>query len=156
MLPPSLKKLKSNLLQAKAKTEQLISQELKANELENLNKDNLLQGKDSEGDDLPFYSITGKFAEYGYEKTRMNPLNRGRWDLKLTGQYHSGIKAHISKGKIRFKQRFNNLKTKWIAERLEKANRNPLGITEEQYTEYLETKKPKMQENLMKIIKNGL
>ena len=116
----------------------------------------MLHGKDSEGEDLPFYSFTERFAEYGYEKTRINPLNRGRWDLKLTGQYHSGIKVSVLKGKIRFKQRFNNFKTRWIAERLEKANRNPLGITSEQYAEYLETKKPKMQENLIKIINNGL
>ena len=35
-------------------------------------------------------------------------------------------------------------------------NIKPLGISDENLYEYLETKKPKMQENLMKIINNGL
>lgn len=139
-----------NLLEAKRKTTEIISNEINVADLRNINIENLNKGLDSEGQDMPLYSNT----PYGIEKS--NPLNRGHWDLKKTGQYHLGITAKILNNKITFKQRYDNKKIRWLDMMLDKANRNPLGITLKQYNDYLSTKRPKMQEKLIKIIKNGL
>lgn len=96
--------------------------------LEEINRDNLLKGLDSEGQNMPFYSN----SEYGFEKLRRNPRNRGMWDLKNTGQYHKGIYTVVKRKEILFRQRFRNKKITWLDMMLEKANRNPLGITKDQ------------------------
>ena len=114
---------------------------------------------------MPSYHPTAKYdiphlnlvsVLYRPFKTSMNPRNRGFWDLKLTGEYYSGISFKIQKTKISFKQTILNDKNTSISNYLKDLNIKPLGISDENLYEYLETKKPKMQENLMKIINNGL
>jgi hypothetical protein len=142
--------LLKRLLKAEKQAERLILKGLKSQKLERINQDNLLQGKDSEGSDMPFYSN----SEYGFEKTMRNPRNRGKWDLKNTGAYHSGIYTIIQKKTILFKQRLRNKKVNWIDLMLEKANRNPLGITKEQLIEAQKKNIDIVKPDLLKII-NG-
>ena len=83
-----------------------------------------------------------------------NPKNGGKWDLKNTGQYHLGIYAVIKNNEVLFKQKFNNKKIVWLDMMLEIANRNPLGITEEQFFDVQLKNKPAVRKKLDKII-NG-
>lgn len=135
---------------AERSVEKLILNGLKSHKLERVNQDNLLQGKDSEGGDMPFYSN----SEYGLDKMMRNPRNGGKWDLKNTGAYHAGIYTIIQKKSIIFKQRLRNKKVNWIDMMMEKANRNPLGITEEQMIEAQKKNIPIVKPQLLKII-NG-
>ena len=96
--------LLQRIKKAKSATPKLWIQALKESKLEDINRDNLLRGKDSEGQDMPLYAPT----EYGLDKS--NPLNRGHWDLKLTGQYHLGITAKITSKEVSFYQKYNNKK----------------------------------------------
>jgi len=144
--------LKRNLQEAKIKTETIISSEINATDIKNLNIDNLQQGKDSEGANMPSYSN----PEYASDKTQINPRNRGFWDLRLTGEYYSGIKVLIQKNKISFTQLVNNEKTQWLEDKLNFWRKKPLGIEDEVLNEYLTKKRPKMQEKLKAIIRNGM
>lgn len=126
---------------------------LKESKLDDLNRENLLKGLDSEGQDMPFYNPE---SEYGEEKFRRNPKNMGKWDLKNTGQYHKGIKVTITKDFVSFRQIYNNSKVRWLDERLDKANRNPLGITKEQLYEIQMKNKPELFKKLDNIISNGM
>ncbi|MDV3952169.1 hypothetical protein CMT77_08060 [Elizabethkingia anophelis] len=101
---------------------------------------------------MPFYSN----SEYGFEKMMSNPRNRGRWDLKNTGQYYSGIKYRISGNKLKFYQQFSNKKTKWIDTMMEKANRVPLGISKEEFIEIQIKNKPIIRTRLLNKINNGM
>lgn len=102
---------------------------------------------------MPFYNPE---SEYGEEKFRRNPKNMGKWDLKNTGQYHKGIKVTITKDFVSFRQIYNNSKVRWLDERLDKANRNPLGITKEQLYEIQMKNKPELFKKLDNIISNGM
>lgn len=124
---------------------------LKSQKLEKVNRANLLKGLDSEGSDMPFYSQ----SEYGLEKTMRNPRNRGHWDLKNTGQYHTGIYTVIKAKEILFKQRVRNKKTAWLEIMLDKANREPLGITKYQIIEAQKKNILIVKPKLLKII-NGV
>ena len=135
---------------AEKSAEKLILNGLKSQKLERVNQDNLLQGKDSEGSDMPFYSN----SEYGLSKMMRNPRNGGKWDLKNTGAYHGGIYTIIEKKKIIFKQRLRNKKVNWIDMMMEVANRNPLGITKDQMTEAQIKNIDIVKPDLLKII-NG-
>ncbi|WP_407484451.1 hypothetical protein [Elizabethkingia anophelis] len=128
-----------------------MKESLKESQLEKINIDNLQKGLDSEGQDMPFYSD----SEYGFEKLMSNPKNRGRWDLKNTGQYYSGIKYVVSNSYVTFSQKINNKKTNWIDEMMEKANRNPIGITKVQFEKVQIDNIPKLKEKINKII-NGV
>lgn len=103
---------------------------------------------------MPFYAP----GEYGYEKMRMNPLNRGRWDLKFTGMYHKGITAKIAMNasSVHFVQKYNGAKVDWLHDRLTLFGTVlSLGITEEQMVEVQERIAPNVREELDKII-NGV
>ena len=113
----------------------MINKGIEKQKLEEINRENLLNGLDSEGRDMPFYSNSPGYAQYGFEKFRQNPKNKGKWDLKLTGQYHRGIYTVLKNNNIYFRQKFRNKKIQWLDMMLEKANRNPLGITEKQMRE---------------------
>ncbi|WP_407501376.1 hypothetical protein [Elizabethkingia anophelis] len=128
-----------------------MKESLKESQLEKINIDNLQKGLDSEGQDMPFYSD----SEYGFEKLMSNPKNRGHWDLKNTGQYYSGIKYVVSNSYVTFSQKINNKKTNWIDEMMEKANRNPIGITKVQFEKVQIDNIPKLKEKINKII-NGV
>ncbi len=99
---------------------------------------------------MPFYSN----YEYGFEKTMRNPRNGGRWDLKNTGAFHKGIYTIFKAKEILFRQRLKNKKTNWIDMMMEKANRQPLGITDEQMIEAQKKNIDIVKPDLLKII-NG-
>lgn len=79
---------------------------------------------------MPSYSM----SEYGYEKLRINPANRGYWDLKNTGQYHKGITVRYKHGRVEFYQKYQNAKIDWLHRRLELFDGSiaSLGITKDQ------------------------
>lgn len=101
---------------------------------------------------MPSYSN----PEYASDKLQINPRNRGFWDLRLTGEYYQGLNVTTKKLRIDFKQTVSNQKINWLNQKFAFYRNKPLGISDENLYDYLETKKPKMQENLMKIINNGL
>ena len=142
--------LLKRIKKAEIQSEKLILKGLKDQKIERINQDNLLQGKDSEGSDMPFYSN----SEYGLYKTMRNPKNRGHWDLKNTGAYHKGIYTIIQKKTILFKQRLRNKKVYWIDMMMEKSNRTPLGITKNQIIEAQKKNIDIVKPQLLKII-NG-
>lgn len=118
-------------------------------ELVNLNKKNLMQGKDSEGDDLPSY----KDPEYAHFKTSINPNNRGFWDLRVTGQYQNFVDVIIHPAVIFFKNDLQNEKAKWLHERLGTSH---LGVTEEQGYQFQLDNKPEIRKKILDIINNGV
>lgn len=101
---------------------------------------------------MPFYSPN---SEYGFEKAIRNPKNRGRWDLKNTGQFHQGLYTVIKAKEILFKQRIRNAKITWIEKRMELANRNPIGITNDQLIKAQINNKPIIRKRLDEIINEG-
>ena len=101
---------------------------------------------------MPSYSN----PEYASDKLQINPRNRGFWDLRLTGEYYQGLNVTTKKLRIDFRQTVSNQKVDWLNQKFAFYRKKPLGISDENLYEYLETKKPKMQDTLMKIINNGL
>lgn len=98
---------------------------------------------------MPFYS---SHSEYGYEKLRRNPLNRGRWDLKDTGQYHRGIYVKRNRSFVEFKQKYTNTKVISLERKLETANRIALGIEQKELDKILEEKKPEIKLKIENLI----
>ncbi|WP_150114785.1 hypothetical protein [Chryseobacterium sp. IHB B 17019] len=141
--------LKRGIQKAIQQVPKLIDETIKESNLEDINRDNLLQGKDSEGNDMPFYSPN---SEYGFEKMRRNPKNRGRWDLRNTGEYHRGIYTEIKRNQVLFKQRVRNAKAMWIARAMERANRISLGIPQTEMDEILIEKAPEIKKKIERII----
>jgi hypothetical protein len=103
---------------------------------------------DSEGQTMPFYAMT----EYGADKFTRNPRNGGRWDLKLTGQYHSGIGVQIKTNSVLFTQKYRNKKVQWLNMMLDKANRHPLGIKQTELDNIQKENIPELKIQLLKII----
>lgn len=144
--------LRRGLQKAIRETPKLMDDAIIDSKLEDKNRANLLDGKDSEGNDMPFYSPN---SEYGFEKMRRNPRNRGHWDLKNTGEYHKGIFIQIKKNRVLFKQRIQNAKSIWIAKKMELANRTPLGMKQSDLTKILKDKIPGIKNDIEQIIKRG-
>lgn len=132
---------------AQRATPNLVKEALEKSKLEKINIDNLQQGKDSDGENLPRY----RNPEYANFKVTANPRNRGFWDLRLTGQYYSGIKVKIYPAIVFFTQVISNEKIDWIEERVGKT---PLGITEDQMIEVQLKNAEIIRTKLLKII-NG-
>lgn len=126
----------------------MVKEELEKADLVGINKENLLQGKDSYGNDMPKY----RNPEYAHFKTSINPRNRGFWDLRVMGEYHRWIGVNIRPAVIFFNNNLQNEKAKWLMERLGKRH---LGITEEQLEEIQMNNKPIIREKILKII-NGV
>ena len=118
-------------------------------ELVNLNKENLMQGKDSEGGNLPPYQN----PEYAHFKTSINPYNRGFWDLRVTGQYQNFVDVIVHPAVIFFKNDLQNEKAKWLHSRL---GTKHLGVTEEQGYQFQLDNKPEIRKKLLDIINNGV
>ena len=108
-----------------------------------------MQGKDSEGNDMPSYKDT----EYAHFKTSINPYNRGFWDLRVTGQYQSFVDVIIYPAVIFFKNDLQNEKAQWLHERLKTRH---LGVTEEQGYKFQEENKPEIRKRILDIINNGV
>lgn len=128
----------------------MITSELEKSDLKKINIDNLMDGKDSKGANMPPYSN----SEYANFKTSINPSNRGFWDLRVTGQYHLGISFSVLKDSVRFWQKYNNEKTRWLDDRFKFFRVEPLGVTKEQLEQIQIDNIPIIREKLIKII-NG-
>lgn len=113
---------------AKNQAEAITTEEIRKANLEDINRDNLLKGLDSEGANMPPY-VNPDYANF---KTMINPSNRGFWDLKLSGQYHQGISYKIDNGSVSFFQKFHNQKIDWLNVKFAFNDVTPLGITSEQ------------------------
>lgn len=108
-----------------------------------------MQGKDSDGEDMPRY----RSPDYANFKTSINPRNRGFWDLRLSGEYYRGIEARITPTVVFFRQKFSNEKIKWLHERLEFMGSNEaLGITNQQMIDIQMKNKPALRKQIDKII----
>ena len=125
----------------------MVKEALEKSKLEKINIDNLQQGKDSDGSDMPRY----RDPDYANFKVTVNPRNRGFWDLRLTGEYYSGIKVKIYPAIVFFTQTVRNEKISWIEDRL---GTTPLGITEEQMVDVQIKNAEVIRPKLLKII-NG-
>ncbi|WP_185097233.1 hypothetical protein [Chryseobacterium sp. Leaf180] len=140
--------MKKNIQKAIQSVPKLIEKTVKDLKLEEINRENLLQGKDSEGNDMPFYSL----SEYGMNKRQRNPRNRGRWDLKDTGQFHQNIFTHKIKSYVTFKNKLRSKKFESIMRKMEVANREPMGIPQKEITRLLEEKRPEIKKKIEDII----
>lgn len=124
---------------------------LEESNLESLNIDNLQQGKDSDGDDMPRYQD----PDYANFKVSINPRNRGFWDLRLHGEYYRGIEARITPTMVFFRQKFSNQKIEWLHDRLVWNGQNAaLGLPKEQFYDVQMKNKPKIRAALDRIIGN--
>ena len=108
-----------------------------------------MQGKDSEGKDMPRY----RNPDYANFKTSINPNNRGFWDLRVTGQYQSFVDVIIHPAVIFFKNDLLNEKAEWLHSKLGKRH---LGVTEEQGYQFQLDNKPEIRRKLLDIINNGV
>lgn len=147
-----LSKFRKQVATANQQTPKLIQKALQNSHLEEINKENLLKGLDSEGNEMPFYSDT----EYGYEKTVRNPRNGGRWDLKNTGQFHKGLTVKVSITAVKFSQRFRNRKIDWLNRRLEDrfGDNKAVGISKKNLDQAFEDNIPELNEKIVKILKS--
>ena len=128
-----------------------VREALEESQLEKINIENLQQGKDSAGDDMPAY----RNPDYANFKTKVNPRNRGYWDLRLHGEYYKGIQAVISRNSasVFFKQTVNNEKIEWLHERLYYfGSIISLGITEDQIYEVQVKNKPKIRQRIQNVL----
>ena len=139
--------LLAQLKKAKNQVPSLVREELENSNLERLNINNLQQGKDSDGNDMPRYLD----PDYANFKLMMNPSNRGFWDLRLSGEYYRGIKANIYGTQIFFRQTITNKKIEWIHSKI---GLRGLGITDKQLYEVQLKNKPKIKRRLENIINN--
>lgn len=108
-----------------------------------------MQGKDSEGGNLPSYSD----PEYAHFKTSINPYNRGFWDLRVTGQYQSFVDVIVHPAVIFFKNELQNEKAQWLHSKLGTSH---LGVTEEQGYQFQLDNKPEIRKKILDIINNGV
>lgn len=143
--PIELKKRIENAIRV---VPQYVQEELEKSDLVEINKQNLLSGKDSYGSNMPKY----RNPEYAHFKTSINPRNRGFWDLRVMGEYHSWISVKIFPSVVFFNNNLQNEKAVWISERLQKRH---LGITDKQMIEVQLNNKPIIREKILKII-NGV
>lgn len=68
-------------------------------ELIKVNQEQLLSGKDADGNDMPDYKDQSR-GGYGEMKLGMNPRNEGRYDYKLTGDTFNRMEAGIFNGRV--------------------------------------------------------
>ncbi|BAQ84152.1 hypothetical protein [uncultured Mediterranean phage uvMED] len=113
----------------------------------NINIDNLSKGLTSEGVNMPSY----RNPDYASFKTRMNPSNRGFWDLTLTRNFIKNIDLKIDEKDVGFIQKLDNKKTKFIFNRV--PEEFALGMTIEQWDKYKENLYKLALEEIKKMIK---
>jgi hypothetical protein len=110
-------------------------------------KDQLIQGSNSSGGTFRKY----RNAVYAKRKNQMNPLpGYGNPDLKLTGDFYSGIYAKVEGGKIVIGS--NDSK----AQALEANYKNVFGLNSQEMEDYLYNKlKPAYHKNIIDFLKNS-
>lgn len=139
--------LKERFNKAIRNTPRIVEEGLEKVDFEYINRKNLMEGKDSFGNDMPRY----KNPEYANFKTSINPKNRGFWDLRVTGEYHRFLKVRFFPSVVFFFNDLNNDKAIWLKQML--GNRH-IGITEEQMFQVQLDNKPFLKKKLLEMI-NG-
>ncbi|MFP7656081.1 hypothetical protein [Chryseobacterium proteolyticum] len=153
--------LLKRLQEAQKQVPKLVQAELKKDQLEKINQDNLLHGKDSEGGNMPLYSPRYRRGNlfYAQYKRRSNPFNRGRWDLKhwwnkkYDGLFYKSITVKVTLKEVVFDTNYNPTYMKDIY--YHKSKKRILGITKKQFIQVQITNKPRIKEKLLSIINNG-
>lgn len=143
--------LKKRLQKAQDQVPYFVKEALEKSNLEKINIDNLQQGKDSEGNNMPSY----RNPDYANFKTSINPRNRGFWDLRLTGEYYSGIRVKAFATQVFFSQVVKNDKIDWLTSQLEFWNKTPLGVTKEQIEDVQLKNAPGIKKRIENILNNG-
>ena len=139
--------LQRNLTKGISQVNRLVKESLVKDDLAELNRQNLLLGKDGKGARMPLYSETWEGGRYGFMKIRMNPKNEGRWDLKLSGKLHSGITVSVTSNAVRFFQKSN---AKYILE----FGSTYLGLPQKQLEQIQLENIPELRQKLLNIILN--
>lgn len=120
-----------------------------------------MQGRDSEGVDMPPYSTRYQKGNVFYRRYKMqsNPLNRGRWDLKhwwnkqYDGQFYRSIKAKVTLKQVVFDTNYNPTYMRDIYHY--KAKRKIIGITKKQFINVQQRNINKVKPKLLNIINKG-
>lgn len=115
---------------------------------------------DSDGGDMPSYSPRFRKGNLFYRdyKTRSNPLNRGRWDLKhwwnkkYDRLFYKSIKVKVTIKQVDFDSNYAPDVMKGIYAR--KPKNKVLGITKQQFIQVQIDNIPIVRPRLLKII-NG-
>jgi hypothetical protein len=154
--------LLQRIKKAKGITPKLVQEGLKASNLAQINRDNLLHGRDSEGGYMPLYSTQYRrgnlyYADY---KNRSNPLSKRRWDLKHSwnkeydGLFYKSIKVTVTAREVKFDSNYSPEYMKDIY--YHKAKYKILGITKQQFIEVQIKNKLKVGPRLKDVINKGL
>lgn len=138
--------LLNRLRKAKVDTPKLVKKSLEESNLDDITRDNLKHGKVGLLYDMPTYSMSQKWKWYGDMKVQRNPLNQRRYDLNLTGKLWSGLdyKVDNSATIVEF---FNRNADAYIQQ-----YQGYFGIDEKQLYEVQIRNKPKVRQELEKII----
>ena len=139
--------LQRNLTKGISQVNRLVKESLEKDDLAELNRQNLLLGKDGKGAKMPLYSETWDNGEYGFMKYRMNPKNEDRWDLKLSGKLHAGITVSVTSNAVRFFQKSN---AKYILG----FGSTYLGLPQKQIEQIQLENIPELRQKLLNIILN--
>ncbi len=142
-------------------TPKLVQQALKESNLPQINQDNLLRGKTSDGGRMPPYSKKYRrgnlfYADY---KNRMNPLNNRRWDLKhwwdkkYDGLFYKSIKVKVNLKDVQFSTDYNPLYMRGIYAIISRSR--IIGITKKQMIDVQIKNKPKLNRQISSIINEG-
>lgn len=77
--------------------------ELTSQQLVQVNKEQLLDGKGNDGLDLPVYKryIVEGGELYGSLKDRLNPRNRGLWDMHYSGRSFKSMRGYFEGDQFR-------------------------------------------------------
>jgi hypothetical protein len=129
--------------------------------MEKINQSNLLQGKTSEGGNMPPYSRKYRMGRVFYRnyKMRSNPLNRGRWDLKhwwakkYDGLFYKSIKVTVTLKEVVFTTNYKPDYMKDIYHHISKGR--ILGITKKQFIQVQIENKNRVKPKLLDIINKG-
>ena len=138
----------------------MVAEALKESKLEDINRDNLLHGLDSEGGLMPPYSPKYKRNGIFYRAYKMssNPFNSGRWDLKhwwenkYDGLFYKSIKVKVTLKEVIFDTNYDPKYMQNIYQH--KSKNNIIGITKEQFYDVQLKNIPKIKIQIDKII-NG-
>ncbi|MCL1690410.1 hypothetical protein [Elizabethkingia anophelis] len=144
--------LKARIERVKDVIPTLVQNSLVDANLVQLNINNLMQGKDSRGVNMPPYYQ----PEYAHFKTSINPRNRGFWDLRVTGNYHKNIVVDISPTKVYFHNLLKGPKYTWLENQFEKKGVQPLGLPEKQIKEVQIKNNKDLSKKIIYMINNGL
>lgn len=139
----------------------LIKDGIDPKELRQINENNLMQGKTSEGGNMPPYSRKYRMGKLFYRdyKMRSNPLNRGRWDLKhwwakkYDRLFYKSIKVRVTLEQVVFETTYKPDYMKDIYYHVSK--KRILGVTKKQFIQVQINNIKKVKPKVLDIINKG-